>query len=128
MATSHYRLAPKELRQPDEFVTLADRTWEYIGNHLGRVIVVAVALIAIAAVAFGVGFYYQHRDRLESASFYDALSSLDQKNYRDAQAGFSALGQTGSGDLAQLAQLYLATAYLDDNQPAQARDTLAAYL
>ncbi|MBF6559536.1 MAG: tetratricopeptide repeat protein [Candidatus Binataceae bacterium] len=128
MATSHYRLDPKELRQPDEFVTLADRTWEYVNNHLGRVIVVAVALIAIASVAFGVGFYYQHRERVESASFYAALTALDQKKYNDAAAGFSALSQTGAGRLAQLAQLYLATAYLDANQPAKARDALAAYL
>ncbi|HVA80034.1 MAG TPA: tetratricopeptide repeat protein [Candidatus Binataceae bacterium] len=128
MATSHYRLDPKELRQPDEFVTLADRTWEYVNNHLGRVIVIVVALIAIAGAAFGVGFYYQHRERVESAGFYDALTSLDQKKYSDAEASFSALSQTGSGRLAQLAQLYLATAYLADNQSAKARDALAAYL
>jgi tetratricopeptide (TPR) repeat protein len=128
MATSHYRLDPKELRQPDEFVTLADRIWEYIGNHVARVIIGAVAVIALAGAGFGVSFYHQHRDRVESDSFYTALSALNHKDFKTAEDGFATLSQTGSGSLTQLAQLYLATAYFNEGQMAKARDALTAYL
>jgi len=39
MATSHYKINVKDLKQPDEFVTTVDRIGNYLVNNLMRVII-----------------------------------------------------------------------------------------
>ena len=128
MATSHYKINVKDLKQPDEFITTVDRVGNYIANNLARVIIGAVALILVAAVIFGYSFYRSHQDRLAASHFYDALTALNHKDYKTAEEGFEALAQSGSGKLSKLAPLYVASAYLGDNKPAQARDALEGYI
>ena len=43
MATPHYKIKPKDLKAPDEFVTLVDRIGNYLANNLARVILGSVA-------------------------------------------------------------------------------------
>jgi len=128
MATSHYKINVKDLKQPDEFITTVDRIGNYIANNLARVIIGAVALVAVIAVIFTYSFYRSHQDRVAASHFYDALTALNHKDYKTAEDGFEALAQSGSGKLSNLAPLYVASAYLGDNKPAQARDALKAYI
>lgn len=128
MATSHYKLHPKDLKAPDEFVSTVDRIGNYLSHNLARVVIVAAGLIALTALIFTYAFYRAHRNEAASAQFYDALTALNHKDYRAAQDGFAALAQTGSGELASLARLYAATAALDAGKPAEARDALEAYV
>ena len=128
MATSHYKINPKDLRAPDEFVTLVDRIGNYLANNLARVIVGAAVFIALAAVIFTYAFYRAHQNQVVADHFYDALTALNHKEYKSAEEGFETLAQTGSGKLASLARLYAASAYMSDNKPAQARDALETYV
>jgi predicted negative regulator of RcsB-dependent stress response len=128
MATSHYKINVKDLKQPDEFITTVDRVGNYIANNLARVIIGAVALVAVIAVIFTYSFCRSHQDRVAASHFYDALTALNHKDYKTAEDGFEALAQSGSGKLSSLAPLYGASAYLGDNKPAQARDALEAYI
>jgi hypothetical protein len=128
MATSHYKIKTKDLKAPDEFVTLVDRTGNYLAENLARVIVGAAAVIALAAVVFIYAFYRAHQNQVVADRFYDALTALNHKDYNTAEHGFEALAQTGSGALASLARLYAASAYMSDNKPAHARDVLEAYV
>jgi predicted negative regulator of RcsB-dependent stress response len=128
MATSHYKIRVKDLKQPDEFITTVDRIGNYLVNNLARVIIGAVALVAVTAVIFGYSFYRSHQDRVAADHFYEALTALNHKDYKTAEEGFEALAQSGSGKLARLAPLYLASAYLAENKAAQARDALESYI
>jgi predicted negative regulator of RcsB-dependent stress response len=128
MPTSHYKINLKDLKQPDEFITTVDRIGNYIAKNLARVIIGTVALVAVTAVIFTYSFYRSHQDRLAASRFYDALTALNHKDYKTAEEGFEALAQSGSGKLSSLAPLYVASAYLGDNKPAQARDALEAYI
>ena len=128
MATSHYKIRVKDLKQPDEFITTVDRIGNYLVNNLARVMIGAVALVAVTAVIFGYSFYRSHQDRVAADHFYDALTALNHKDYKTAEEGFEALAQSGSGKLARLAPLYLASAYLAENKPAQARAALESYI
>jgi predicted negative regulator of RcsB-dependent stress response len=128
MATPHYKIKPKDLKAPDEFVTLVDRIGDYLANNLARVIVGAAIVIALAAVIFTYAFYRAHRDQIVAAHFYEALTALNHKDYKTAEEDFETLAQTGSGKLASLARLYAASAYLSDNKPAQARAALETYV
>lgn len=128
MATSHYKLNVKDLKQPDEFITAVDRIRNYLAKNLLRVIIGAAALTLVAAIVFGYSLYRAHQSRVAADHFYDALTALNHKDYKTAEDGFAALAQGGSGQLARLASLYVASAYLADHKPAQARDSLEAYL
>lgn len=128
MPTSRYKINVKDLKQPDEFITTVDRIGNYVANNLARVIIGAVAVIAVTAVIFAYSFYRSHQDRVAASQFYNALTALNHKDYKTAEEGFEALAQSGSGKLSSLAPLYVATAYLGDNKPAQARDALEAYI
>jgi predicted negative regulator of RcsB-dependent stress response len=128
MATSHYKINPKDLKGPDEFVTTVDRIGNYLANNLIRVIIGAAIFIALAAVIFTYAFYRQHQNQVVADRFYDALTALNRKDYKTAEEGFETLAQTGSGKLASLARLYAASAYMSENRPAQALDLLEAYI
>jgi len=129
MATSqHYKIKVKDLKQPDEFVTTVDRIGEYLANNLTQVIIGAAILIVVVAAIFTYSFYRTHQDRVAADHFYDALTALNSKDYKTAEEGFEALAQSGSGKLSRLAPLYVASAYIADNKPAQARDALETYI
>ena len=128
MATSHYKINPKDLKAPDEFVTLIDRIGNYLTHNLLRVIIGAAALVVVAAVIFTYAFYRAHRDQAAADQFYNALNALNKKDYKNAEEGFDNLAQSGTGKLASLARLYLASAYMNENKPAQARDALELYV
>jgi len=128
MATSHYKIKTKDLKGPDEFVTLVDRIGNYLADNLLQVIIGAAALIVVAAVIFTYAFYRAHREQVAANQFYDALTALNKKDYKTAEEGFDTLTQSGSGKLASLARLYVASAYMTDHKPAQARDALEAYV
>lgn len=128
MPTSHYKIKPKDLKQPDEFVTLVDRAGHYLVNNLARVIIGAVGVLVLAAVVFIYAFYRSHQDRVSADRFYTALTALNHKDYKTAEEGFETLAQQGGGKLASLARLYAASAYMSEGKPAQARDALEAYV
>jgi len=129
MATTHPRLSRKQLKQPDEFVTLIDQAGEFLRENLDRVIIAAVAMVVLFVIAFGFYFYAQHQHRLAAEDFYDAVGALERKDYKAAERSFTQLAEEHSGSsLGRLARFYLANAYLAENQPAKARDALQTYL
>jgi tetratricopeptide (TPR) repeat protein len=128
MATSRHRIDRAELKQPDEFVVGIEKLWRKVAENLPRVIIGAVVLIALVAVGFGVNFYFENRDQAAAARFYDAMTALNHKDYKQAEAGFGALADQGSGRLSRLARVYLASALIAQKQYAQARDALVPYV
>ncbi len=128
MATSRHRLDRAELRQPDEFVSGLDRAWRFVTENSARVIIAAVGLVALAAIGFGVDFYYQHREQMVAGRFYDALTALRHKDYKTAETGFGALVEERSGRLSELSRVYLASALIAQKHYAQARDALEPYV
>lgn len=129
MATPRYKLSRKDLKQPDEFVSVIDRVAQFTLENLPRVIIGAVAIVAMAAIGFAWSFYAQHRQRLVSDQFYQALMALGTKDYQTAEQGFSALARSHPhNNLGRLAHFYLASAYNADNLPQQARNALNDYI
>jgi tetratricopeptide (TPR) repeat protein len=127
--TSHRRVTRKALRRPDEFVTTLDRIGEFVEQNLTRVIIGAAGLAAAIAIALIGSFYSEHRQRIVSERFYQAINALSDNDYHTAERRFSRLARKDSSvPLGRLAQFYLATGYLAQNQPAKARDALQNYL
>jgi len=94
-----------------------------------QVIIGACAVVALAAIGFGVYFYMQYRDRLVADQFYEAMTALDHKEYKTAETDFSKLADDHPGaSLGRLARFYLASCYMAEKDPAKARDALNEYL
>jgi predicted negative regulator of RcsB-dependent stress response len=129
MPTSRYKLDRKDLKQPDEFISFLDQAGDFIANNLGRVIIGAVAVIAVVVTFYGISFYQDHQRQLASSRFYDAITALNHQDYKTAAQDFTSLASDNPHQsLGQLARLYLASTYMAENYDKDARTALQAYL
>src|SRR5713226_9906315 len=68
-------------------------------------------------------------DRLVADQFYEAITALDHKEYKNAETDFSKLAEDHPhASLGRLARFYLAGCYMAEKEPAKARDALNQYL
>jgi TolA-binding protein len=127
--TPHHRLTRKELRQPDEFVSFLDATGDYLADHLARVLSIGAGIFVLILIGIGLHLYFEHQAQAVAEAFSNAGSAYDQKDFKGAEAQFQTLAKEyPSADLGRLSLLYLGDVYLDEHQPAQARDALQSYL
>ncbi len=129
MPPTHRKITRKELKQPDEFQSVVESAQEFLQNNL-RQVVISVVIVAIAgAIAIGTWSYETHRDRMAGEAFYGALTALQNKQYTAAQTEFTKLSiNEPNRRVGKLARLYLAEAYIGENQFAKARDALIAFV
>jgi len=131
MATTrtHIKINRKELREPDEFQSFVANAQEFLLNNLTQVIVSASIVLVAGALAVGLYYYEIHRDDIAGNRFYSAISELNQKNYKQAEADFDKLAQDEPGrEVGKLARFYLGSAYFQEGQLDKARDALVAYI
>jgi tetratricopeptide (TPR) repeat protein len=130
MATTHRpKIRRKDLKQPDEFMTVAFSVEDFIEHHLSKVITGAVAVLAVAAALF---LIYQHVQTVKQRAadqFYNGFSALNSKDYRSAEQKFEALiASHPSSNAATLARYYLGLAYFDSGDLTRARQALEEYV
>jgi tetratricopeptide (TPR) repeat protein len=129
MPTTHRKLSRKELKQPDEFITLFGQAQEFFVNNLRQVFISAGVVVGVATIAFLVYTYERHRDTVAADHFYAALSALNARNYKEAEDSFAKLADAEPGrSLGRLARFYLGETYLAENDLPRARDALVEFL
>jgi predicted negative regulator of RcsB-dependent stress response len=131
MATTrtYHKLTRKELKQPDEFQTFVSNAQDFLVNNLQQVIVSAAIVLAAGALAVGIYYYEIHRDNVAGDAFFNAITELNQKKYKQAEDDFDKLAREESGrEAGKLARFYLGSAYFQDGQLDKARDALVAYV
>lgn len=123
------RIRRKELRQPDEFVTLSRRAVVYLDENrtvffmvLGGVVLLLVAVLAFRAVR-------SSREASAAQAYGQAHALLDDKKYPEAATAFQQIsdGYTSTG-YAALAQLEAANALLMAEKPAEAAPAYQKFL
>jgi tetratricopeptide (TPR) repeat protein len=129
MATTHRsKLRRKDLKQPDEFMTVAYSVEEFVEQHLNKVISGAVVVLLVAAAFFLV---YQHVNataKKAADQFYAGFAALNSKDYQRAVIKFDTLiADHPSSRAAGLARYYRAIAYFDSGDLAKAREALEDY-
>ncbi len=129
MATTHRpKFRRKDLKQPDEFMTVAYSVEDFVEHHLTKVIAGAIAVVLLALALF---LIYQHtvsvRERA-AEQFYEGFSALSAKDYKGAEQKFEVLiARHPSSTAAALARLYLGLAYFNSGDLADARKALEDY-
>jgi tetratricopeptide (TPR) repeat protein len=128
LATRH-KISRKELKQPDEFQSIFETAALFFELHMTEVLLGVTALVGIVAIALGFYYYEARQSRAAAARFDTALSALQDAKYDVAEKELTTLADDESHRaVGRLANLYLATAYLAQKEPAKARDTLLRYL
>jgi TolA-binding protein len=129
MATTHRpKLRRKDLKQPDEFMSVAATVEEFVELHLRKAIGGLIAVLIVAVAAFAI---YQHQVTVHQEAaeqFYEGFSALNSKNYQGAEQKFTALiAAHPSSEPASLARFYLGLTYLATGDLARARQELETY-
>jgi tetratricopeptide (TPR) repeat protein len=129
MATTHRpKLRRKDLKQPDEFMTVAVSVQEFVEQHLNKVIGGLIAVLIFAAAAFVI---YQHQVTVHheaAEQFYEGFAALNSKDYKGAEQKFKALiAAHRSTEQASMARFYLGLTYLATGDLARARQELESY-
>ncbi len=126
---AHRKLRRKDLKEPDEFLSFFTDLQEFVTNNLMQIVLSAAVVAGVGLIVIATYYYELHQDRLAAAQFYQGFEALDTKQYKVAEQDFSALSAAQPGrEVGRLAQFYLATCYLGENDLAHARDALVAYL
>lgn len=127
--THRPKINRKELKQPDELTTLFDSAQKFFFANLRQVFISAGVVVAVGILLIGVYYYERYQDTVTSAKFYNALSALSAGRYKPAEEQFKKLAAEEPGRrLGRLSRFYLASAYLNDGNPAAARDALVRFL
>lgn len=129
MTQAHKRVRRKELRQPDEFVTLSRRVGDWARANQTAVQVGAAAFLALVLLVAGVRWYVESRDEAAADAFYGAMELFKREQWNEAQTSFTELADDyGSTSYGVLAQLYAGRAALNADKPADAIPLLRAYI
>jgi hypothetical protein len=120
-ATHTKKLHRKELRQPDEFVSLSRAALDWAGKHTQAVQIGVAAVVVVLLAVVGVRWYFQSRDATASQKFYGASELFKRQQWDPAQQSFAALAASYGGTAyGTLAKLYAGRSALNANRPAEA--------
>ena len=115
---SRTRIRRKDLRQPDEFIEITGRAWQWLlANRRGVAILAGVAL-AVVAVGVGAREFREARARSAAETFRKAATLLAEGENAAAVQVLAEVRPVGA--YGALAELYRGHAALQANDPAKA--------
>lgn len=123
------KLRRKDIRQPDEFITTAERAWQWVRTHPLPVGALAGAIVVLTAG--GALFARSRAARAEAAAaaFAKAREELAAGHVKAAAAKFSEIERKYHGTPgASLAQLYEGHAAMRQGEPLRAAAAYQRYL
>ncbi|HZR83234.1 MAG TPA: tetratricopeptide repeat protein [Candidatus Binatia bacterium] len=129
MSEATKRLRRKDLRQPDEFVTLTGQVAEWAREN-SRAVAIAASAVAVLLIAFGLwSWVAQSRAARAARDFYAADELFKRDQWDQAEKGFVELADAlPSTPYGRLARLYAGRAALRGGRSAEAVGHLQAFL
>jgi predicted negative regulator of RcsB-dependent stress response len=116
------RLSRKEIRQPDQFVSLSVQTASWIKAHISFLIYGVVALIVVATLITGWMAWQRHREQQANTALYEATKLLYTRSANRPKAVEQLqklVSDYGSTDAAALAYWHLGHLYFEgEDYPA----------
>jgi hypothetical protein len=123
------KLRHKDLKQPDEFISLSGQVVEWARkNALAVQVGVGAAVLLLLTIA-GARWYMQSRDQAAARDFYGASELFKREQWDAAQQDFAELAKSyGSTPYGTLAKLYAGRAALNAQKPADAVPPLTEFV
>lgn len=120
------RIKRKDIRQPDQFVTLSRKIYQLVlEKYRTQSIIAGAVLLAVVLGVWGWSIHSATQNRLAAASYSRAVTLYHSKRYPEALKAFSDLAQNyRSTTYGRFGQLYQANAYIALKQPELAASIL----
>jgi len=116
----------KELKEPDEFLTLTRRFAEYARQHEREVTLAVFGLLAITAVALGVRWYRSLQESNAEAAFGAARRDYTAQKFEAAAQSFQKVGTTWPATAyGHLALVYVGNCYAELGKTKEAENAFA---
>ena len=128
MAHASKRLSRRDIRRPDQFVTLTGRFFHFVTHYRTHFIAAAAAIIIILLGLWGWEAYGARQNRLAAREYGSALSLYHEGRYLQAVDAFVRLRSYSASPYGRLAILYQANSYLALEDPLKAIATLEELL
>ncbi len=129
MSEATKRLRRKDLRQPDEFVTLTGQALDWARAHSQIVVVGGAVLAGVVILAGALSWYQQARAERAARAFYAASELFKRDQWEAAEKSYAELAEgLGSTAYGRLALVYAGRAALRAGRPAEAATYLRDYL
>ncbi len=126
MVRSRKRITRKDIRQPDQFISLTGKVFAFLQTHRNRIILgIAIILVLSLSVA-GWRLYRSRQDRAQA--FTTALEAFHDGNFDGALDQLERVDQYWSPKYRGLAALYRAQSYINLEQPKEAIPPLESLL
>lgn len=104
----------KDLREPDEFLTLSAQALEYAKQHEREVTLAVFGVIALVAVALGVRWYRSWQEAQAETVFGSARRDFSAQKFDQAAQGFERVSSAWPNTLhGRLALTYLGNSYAE---------------
>lgn len=112
----------KELRQPDEFVTLTARAIEYAQTHQRTVVSLGIAVLAVILGGVALSSFRQTQWQQANTNLARAIALYNENKLPEAIRAFEELAGQGNAPatFAEVARIYTAQAYLRQGEYARA--------
>jgi tetratricopeptide (TPR) repeat protein len=119
----------RELKEPDEFLTITRRYLAYAQHHERQVTLAALGVIAIIAVALGVRWYRSWQESNAEAAFGAARRDYAAQKFDAAAQSFQKVSATWPRTAyGQLALVYVGNCYAELGKTKEAEDSFARAL
>ncbi len=118
------RIRRKDLKQPDEFITLSRQAVSYVEEHRTTVVFVIGGLVLLLAAILAFRTVRSSREVSAAQAYVQAHTLLDDKKYAEAATAFQQIADAySSTSYADLALLQAANAQLLGGRPQEAAVT-----
>jgi predicted negative regulator of RcsB-dependent stress response len=123
MARPVRRITRKDIRRPDQFITLTGQFLELFAQHRTKFLASLALIVALLFGAWGWDLYRTRQNRLAEREFNTALILYHNNKYREALEALAKLDIYRSSSYSTLGLLYQAHSYiaLKDNSNAEAK-------
>ena len=119
----------KQLREPDEFLTLTNQALDYAKKHERELVYAAVGIAAVIALALGVRWYRGWQDEKAEAAFGAARRDFAEQHFDTAVKGFERVASEWRGThFGTLALAYEGNSYAELGKTKEAEAAFRAVL
>lgn len=104
----------KDLKDPDEFITLTHHALEFLKAHERQLAIAVVAVVAVGAVAFGIRTYQGWQEARAETAFGAARKDFAARRFDTAASGFGKVSTQWPGTTyGRLALVFLGNSYAE---------------
>ena len=128
MASSPKKISRKDIRKPDQFVTLTGKVFHLASEYRRQSIVCLALLLTVLVGLWGWDSYRQRQNRLAALEYARALSLYHSGKYNQAVDLFTQIRNYSASTYSRLALLYQANSYIAMQDSAKATASLQELL